>query len=108
MDSVLKSYIRMFSEKLVTISMVCDEHIDKLWRLEGGPDDHWTLEYIGFTPSDWPQHMKFSSREEFPTWLEERVAVLSMLDTDPHNSIVFGVGRRISTYVYWVVEARSG
>ncbi len=91
-----------------TVRMVCDEHVDRLWRVEGGPDDKWLVEYIGYVPHAGPAFREYQSSTDFPMWLKERIAVLSMLDTDPHGSIVWGVGRRVNTYIYWVVEPREG
>lgn len=90
------------------IAMVCDEIIHNLWRLETLSDGTWSMIYIGYTPTDPPLQRKFSSHEDLPQWTKERVAVLRLLDIDPHTSIVFGVGRRIGEDTYWVVEPKQG
>lgn len=94
--------------RVINMAMVCDEHVNRLWRLKGGRGDAWTMDYIGYTPCDPPTTIEFQSSSEFPEWLKRRVAVLSMLDTDPHHTIVWGVGRRVDTKVYWVVEPGDG
>lgn len=37
-----------------------------------------------------------------PDWVQERLAILMMMDATPPTTEVEGVGRRISTHVYWV------
>jgi hypothetical protein len=41
---------------------------------------------------------------ELPQWMQERVAVLSMLTESPPTKPIEGVGRRISDTVYWIVQ----
>lgn len=37
-----------------------------------------------------------------PDWVQERLAILMMMDATPPTTEVGGVGRRISAHVYWV------
>jgi hypothetical protein len=39
---------------------------------------------------------------ELPTWVQERIAVLDMLNAEPPTQFVPGVGRRISENVFWI------
>jgi hypothetical protein len=41
---------------------------------------------------------------ELPRWMQERVAVLSMLTESPPTKPIEGVGRRITNSVYWIVK----
>jgi len=41
---------------------------------------------------------------ELPRWMQERVAVLSMLTESPPTKPIEGVGRRITDTVYWIVK----
>ncbi len=41
---------------------------------------------------------------ELPLWMQEGVAVLSMLPIDKPNQQVEGVGRRIAENIYWVYK----
>jgi hypothetical protein len=42
--------------------------------------------------------------DELPRWVQESVAVLSMLPIDKPNQQVAGVGRRIAENIYWVYK----
>ena len=41
---------------------------------------------------------------ELPLWMQESIAVLSMLPIDKPNQQVAGVGRRIAENIYWVYK----
>lgn len=40
--------------------------------------------------------------DQLPDWVQERLAILMMMDATPPTTEVGGVGRRISTHIYWV------
>jgi hypothetical protein len=40
--------------------------------------------------------------DDLPNWVKERLAVLMILSSTPPTSEVAGIGRRISSHVYWV------
>jgi hypothetical protein len=42
--------------------------------------------------------------DELPKWMQESVAVLSMLPIDKPNQQVAGVGRRIAENIYWAYK----
>jgi len=46
----------------------------------------------------------YDDLDELPTWVQESVAVLSMLPIDKPNQQVAGVGRRIAENIYWVYK----
>lgn len=77
---------------------------DVIWRIEEFSDGKVQSMYIGFAPIDSKRILDYNSSSELPEWVKDRVAVLRMLPCDPTNSVVFGVGRRISEHVFWVVE----
>lgn len=39
-----------------------------------------------------------------PTWVQERIAVLSVCNAEPPTPIVEGIGRRISESIFWVYK----
>jgi hypothetical protein len=49
----------------------------------------------------------YSSIDDLPIWVKERLAVLSMLDPDKRNEEIEGVGRRIARNVYWVYKGEE-
>lgn len=57
---------------------------------------------IGNVDSD--EDATYDSIQELPQWIQERIAVLSMMSHEPPTANVEGVGRRISKSVYWVYK----
>jgi hypothetical protein len=49
----------------------------------------------------------YDSLEDLPQWIQDRLAVLSMLSYDPPTEIVSGIGRRISKDTFWVYKPDS-
>ena len=46
----------------------------------------------------------YDSLQDLPKWVQERIALLSMLKSEPPTEDVEGVGRRISESTYWVYK----
>ena len=46
----------------------------------------------------------YSDTSELPAWMQERLAVLSMMKVNPPQQKVEGVGMRIDENVFWVVK----
>lgn len=46
----------------------------------------------------------YEDASKLPDWIQDRIAVLSMMSTEPPTKFVEGVGRRIDEHVFWVVE----
>lgn len=40
--------------------------------------------------------------DDLPDWVQERLAILMMMDATPPTTEVEGVGRRISASIFWV------
>lgn len=91
----------------VVLRMVCDEAVDMLWRIEKKPDEVYELMYLGHLPIDGPRVLQYSDYSKLPEWVKDRIAVLSMLKPHVYESMVYGVGRRVDTDTYWVVEPRG-
>jgi hypothetical protein len=90
-----------------SLRMVCDDELDYPWRVTMQPCGAVHLSYIGYLPIDGPRAQSYNTIEDAPSWVQDRVAVLNMLEPNPHTSKVFGVGRRINGSVYWVVPPRG-
>ena len=41
---------------------------------------------------------------DLPTWVQERIAVLSVCNPDPPTPVVEGIGRRISEGIFWIYK----
>jgi hypothetical protein len=91
----------------LTAEMVLDmtkSDTDAVWRVEELHDGRVETTYIGFYPIDYDRVIYYEDSSKLPEWINDRVAVLRMMPCNPTTSIVFGVGRRISESVFWVVE----
>lgn len=77
---------------------------DAFWRIEELSNGEVQSMYIGLGPIDSERIVMYNTTSDLPEWAKDRIAVLRMLPCDPTNSVVFGVGRRISEHIFWVVE----
>lgn len=59
---------------------------------------------FGIENVDSDEDATYDSMQELPQWIQERIAVLSMLSHEPPTENVEGVGRRINKSVYWVYK----
>ena len=46
----------------------------------------------------------YDSLQDLPKWVQERIALLSMLKHEPPTEEVEGIGRRINMSTYWVYK----
>jgi hypothetical protein len=49
----------------------------------------------------------YSRPDDLPEWVKERLAVLMIMSATPPTQDVEGVGRRISSHVFWVYAPES-
>jgi hypothetical protein len=49
----------------------------------------------------------YTDMSELPAWMQERVAVLSMMKVDPPQTKVEGIGMRVDENVYWVIKGED-
>jgi hypothetical protein len=49
----------------------------------------------------------YSSVDEMPKWVQDRIAVLMLLDPSKLNQEVENVGRRISDDIFWVFKGEA-
>lgn len=56
---------------------------------------------------DDPLNGLYDELSDLPDWMQERIAMLSMLSFKPPTETVHGVGRRISEFTYWVERPDS-
>ena len=57
---------------------------------------------LGLESVDSPIGGHYDSPDALPRWVQERLAVLMMTTATPPTVEVVGVGRRVSSHVYWV------
>lgn len=58
--------------------------------------------YLGFPAIDSDLEGVYPSVSALPDWMQERLAVLSVMSSDPPTTEVEGIGRRIDEFIYWV------
>ncbi len=61
-----------------------------------------TITSIGMNCVDKEIDGDYASVDELPIWMQDRLAVLSLLEVPPPPNDVDGVGCRIGPYLFWV------
>ena len=57
---------------------------------------------LGLKTLDYDLKDVYDSVDDLPKWVQERLALLMMISTNPPTAVVKGVGRRISENIFWV------
>lgn len=74
--------------------------LDDIYRVELFGNGKVVVICFGMDAFDDPLEGEYDSVDSLPQWLQERLAVLSMLPV-ADNQVVAGVGRKISDTIYW-------
>lgn len=91
----------------IMLRMVADDEKDYVWRAELRPDGRVKLEYIGYLPITETRVKVYSGIDKCPEWVQDRIAVLRMMKPGPAESVVEGVGLRVSENAFWIVLPRE-
>jgi hypothetical protein len=59
---------------------------------------------LGIDSVDSEAEGTYSDSSQLPAWMQEKLAVLSMIKVDPPQTKVEGVGMRIDDDVFWVIK----
>ena len=59
---------------------------------------------LGIDSVDSEAEGTYSDSSQLPAWMQEKLAVLSMMKVDPPQTKVEGVGMRIDDDVFWVIK----
>lgn len=90
-DDSMRMILKLCEQPLVyRVNMKDNGHVEVLLFTMGDIDD----EYCGV----------YSSTDDLPQWMQDKIAVLSMLSEKPPTEDVPGIGRRIYGNVYWVYK----
>jgi hypothetical protein len=46
----------------------------------------------------------YSDTSQLPDWMQDRIAVLSMMKVNPPQTKIEGVGMRVDEHVFWVIK----
>ena len=76
-------------------------HDDNIYRVSIFPDGIDIL-CFGLSSVDSGIDGHYDRTDDLPNWVKERIAVLMITSGIPPTQEVAGVGRRISSHVYWV------
>ena len=75
---------------------------DNLYRVKISKYGSLEVMCLGLGSVDSDLEGEYASTDDLPRWVQERLAVLMMIENKPPLREVAGVGRRISEYVFWV------
>lgn len=80
------------------------ERATRMWRVEYRGGDTVDFLYVGFPDRGEGQVLNSMPASDLPDWVHDRIAALNVFGEDFPTNWVDGVGRRISTTVYYVEE----
>ena len=63
---------------------------------------HVKVSCIGLESVDAIVDGNYAGTHKLPDWMQEKLAVLTMMSSKPPTELVDGVGRRINSDTYWV------
>ena len=93
------------SKRAVELRTKWTGNLENVYRVLVGP----TIEVVclGIDSVDKEAEGTYADMSELPAWMQERVAVLSMMKVDPPQTKVEGIGMRVDESVYWVIKGES-
>lgn len=79
--------------------------MDNVYRVYVAPDTK-SVEVVclGIDSVDSEAEGIYDDTSKLPAWMQERLAVLSMMKVDPPQTKVEGVGMRVDQNVYWIIK----
>jgi hypothetical protein len=80
---------------------MADRNDDNIYRVSIFPDGV-DIVCFGLSSVDSELEGHYDDTDDLPQWVKERLAVLMITSDIPPTVEVVGVGRRISSHVYWV------
>jgi hypothetical protein len=76
---------------------------DNVYRVHVASDTGYvTVACIGLESVDAIIDGNYGNTDKLPDWMQEKLAVLTMMSSKPPTEFVNGVGRRINGDTYWV------
>jgi hypothetical protein len=90
--------VYMATPKHTVTDSICDDNIYRVGVFPDGID----IVCFGLSSIDSDISGHYDRTDDLPNWVKERLAVLMITSGTPPTQEVAGVGRRISSHVYWV------
>jgi hypothetical protein len=84
--------------------MLARMHDDNAYRISIQHNGRVEILCFGIESIDTELEGYYDSLQDLPKWVQERIALLSMLKHEPPTEEVEGVGRRINVSTYWVYK----
>lgn len=86
------------------LKMLTDQPASTIYRIHIEHDNAVDVTCIGLESVDSALEGTYDSLDTLPEWVQERIAVLSMLSATPPTQDIPSVGRRITKRTYWVYK----
>lgn len=95
----------MMAKKVAALRSSWDGGMDNVYRVYVNPNTK-SVEVVclGIDSIDSEAEGIYHNTAQLPTWMQERLAVLSMMKVDPPQTKVEGVGMRVDEHVYWIIK----
>lgn len=95
----------MMAKKVDGLRAQWDGGMDNVYRVYVNPNTK-SVEVVclGIDSIDSEAEGIYEDTSKLPAWMQERLAVLSMMKVDPPQTKVEGVGMRVDEHVYWIIK----
>lgn len=79
--------------------------MESVYRIYIAPDSK-SIEVVclGIDNVDSEAEGIYSDTSQLPDWMQDRIAVLSMMKVNPPQTKIEGVGMRVDEHVFWVIK----
>lgn len=92
----------MSRKKLTTVHWVGS--MENVYRVELGDQSGAVVDCLGMDCVDAEALGTYDDADDLPLWIQEKIAVLSIMEVDPPQTKVDGIGMRVSERVFWLVR----
>lgn len=95
----------MLAKKVSALRAQWEGGMDNVYRVYISPDtQRIEVVCLGIDNIDSEAEGIYHDTSHLPMWMQERLAVLSMMKVDPPQTKVEGVGMRVDQHVFWIVK----
>ena len=84
-----------------TVSLICGD-TENVYRVFVG--DTVEVCCLGLHRTDKEAEGIYDDITDLPEWMQERIAVLSLMKVNPPQTKVDGIGMRVDEHVYWILK----
>lgn len=95
----------MAAKKVEALRAQWEGGMDNVYRVYIHPDSKRVeVVCLGMDSIDSEAEGIYHDTSHLPDWMQERLAVLSLMKVDPPQTTVDGVGMRVDNHVYWIIK----